>query len=205
MDSYQNSIPGQVLHNIHDGDIVVDDNVVNNHNNNKKWRLFRSVFPVSILFIAAMVFMGSPVDHVAFRTASNEEVSLLQGSGSFVASKAQADAQPPVVPNYADQPQPDYNGEGRYDWQKCKTSNDPDCWKNEGERVGGYWHNFGLRMKTFWMNFRTAIKDFFTGSKGASNTDASPAVEEETSVKKSKKKHKTNTTTEVDEATPVAP
>lgn len=34
------------------------------------------------------------------------------------------------------------SNEGRYDWQKCKNSSDPDCWSEEATRVSDYWKHF---------------------------------------------------------------
>ncbi|CAB9502476.1 expressed unknown protein [Seminavis robusta] len=64
---------------------------------------------------------------------------------------------------------PDWNDEkGRYNWQKCLESDDPDCWEDEGDRVHNFWQDFGLRMKTYWQNFRASIRNFFHGGdKGA--------------------------------------
>ena len=73
------------------------------------------------------------------------------------------------------------NPEGQYDWKKCKESNDPDCWKKEGERVGGFWHNFGLKWKAFWGSLF---------GKKTKSTDQAPveAPTEETTTKKHKSK-----------------
>jgi hypothetical protein len=69
-----------------------------------------------------------------------------------------------------DVPKPDYNGEGRYDWQKCKESKDPDCWKEEGKRVGSYWESFRDRIKGFFQRL--------FGKKTVEETEA-PAPEPE--------------------------
>lgn len=64
-----------------------------------------------------------------------------------------SDSQMTLVQSSDNEKMPNYNSkEGQYDWQKCKESNDPDCWKNEGKRVGGFWKNFRQRMKSFWKN-----------------------------------------------------
>jgi len=139
-----------------------------------------------------MAFMGSPIGKNG--TIRGQEVAMLQQTSSL---RMSADAKPPV--DTSGEPQPDYNGEGRYDWQKCKESNDPDCWKNEGERVDSYWHNFGLRMKTFWMNFRKTIHDFFAGGKKSSQDTGETEVE---TTKKAKKKHHKKTSTVADTEPP---
>lgn len=171
--SYQNSIPGQLSATVSAETEPTTWGVIDDHENlrSKSGRMGRFVLTMAVALLLFVAYMGLlPENGAALRgSSSNSEAALLP----------LADAAP------ADMPQPDYNGEGRYDWQKCKASNDPDCWKNEGERVGGYWHNFGLRMQTFWSNFRKSIHDFFAGTSATTNE----AVEEET-VETEKKHHK---------------
>jgi hypothetical protein len=153
-------------------------------------RVLRSVLTLSVAMALFVVFMGSssPSAHGGLR-AGNEVAMLAQQqrTSSLLTAAAQADVNPA-----ANQPQPDYNGEGRYDWQKCKASNDPDCWKNEGERVGSYWENFGQRMKTFWMNFRQTMHDFFVGKKATDDTAEATATTTTAEKKTSKKKKSKN-------------
>lgn len=79
---------------------------------------------------------------------------------------------------------PDYNNpEGQYDWKKCKESNDPDCWKKEGERVGGFWKNFGHRMKSWWKNLFGGNKEDATEEKTA---EEAPKEKKKTSKKEPK-------------------
>ena len=148
--SYQNSAPGQLHDNGVESGAATENQTF--HAATSRQRFFRSVVLVATVFLLAMAFMGSPINESGAIRGSSQQVSLLQS--------AEASAHPPKT---KDMPKPDYDGEGRYDWQKCKASNDPDCWKNEGDRVGSYWSNFRLRMKTFWMNFRGSMHNFFAG------------------------------------------
>jgi len=50
---------------------------------------------------------------------------------------------------------------GEYDWKKCQGSSDPDCWKKEGERVGGFWSNFGSKMRSYWSDFGQRTRDYW--------------------------------------------
>ena len=52
--------------------------------------------------------------------------------------------------------------EAPYNWQKCKDSNDTDCWKQEGERVHTVWKNFGQKMKTYWTNFGQRMRTYWS-------------------------------------------
>jgi len=91
------------------------------------------------------------------------------------------------------------NPEGQYDWKKCKESNDPDCWKKEGERVGGFWKDFRMKMKGWWANL-FGKKDETTATEAPvkeTPTEAPKAVEETpTEVPKAAKKHKEPKATE---------
>jgi len=74
---------------------------------------------------------------------------------------------------------------GEYDWKKCKESSDPDCWKKEGERVGGFWSNFGSKMKSYWANLfghkeKVAEADTSTKPLDDSAATAAPALPTET-------------------------
>mmetsp|Transcript_25078 Transcript_25078/g.57617 ORF Transcript_25078/g.57617 Transcript_25078/m.57617 type:complete len:159 (-) Transcript_25078:118-594(-) len=105
-----------------------------------------------------------------------------------------AGSQPPSFDASNNAPQPDYNGEGHYDWQKCQQSNDPDCWKQEGERVHSYWKDFGHRMKTFWKSFGHAIRDFFAGKEKAAEEDDTTTTTTTATTKKKHYKKKKNST-----------
>ena len=184
--SYQNSLPGQLYHD--EGMRVIHQGTNASATGNR--RIFRSVATVGVAFLLFVAFLGRVPDNgntVRAGGFERNEAALLQQqqpASSTLALAEVASGKAPV--DTSDMPQPDYNGEGRYDWQKCKDSNDPDCWKNEGERVGGYWHNFGQRTKTFWMNFRKRIHNFF----GGKNKDEATDEEEVDAVTTKKKKHK---------------
>ncbi|KAG7360150.1 hypothetical protein IV203_035249 [Nitzschia inconspicua] len=171
--SYQNSVPGELTASVsavtEPGTTTAWTPIEGHENGRMGGRTSRFLLAMGVTLFLFVVYTGLLPHNVSSLRGS--EVSLLQ-------QPPLADAAP------ADMPEPDYNGEGRYDWQKCKASNDPDCWKNEGDRVGGYWHNFGLRMMSFWENFRKTIHDFFAG--GGDTTHE--AVKEET-VKTEKKHH----------------
>ena len=110
-------------------------------------------------------------------TAVDQDMSVeeLWGSHHSTSSSSSGsdDDEPPLAPK--DVPEPDWKGEGRYDWQKCKDSSDSDCWKQEGERVHSYWKDFGTKMKNAWKSFREHVHDLFAGKK----QDEEPAVVEE--------------------------
>lgn len=72
-----------------------------------------------------------------------------EGAGSLRAAGMVAKADGPAKPEY-DYKKDLSSKEGEYDWQKCKESTDPDCWKNEGKRVGSFWKSFGEKMHSFW-------------------------------------------------------
>jgi len=79
---------------------------------------------------------------------------------------------------------PDWNDEkGRYDWQKCKDSKDPNCWKEEGERVHGFWSDFNNRMKNWWHGLfggggDAAAKEKDDSGKDDSSTETETVVDE---------------------------
>jgi hypothetical protein len=171
MASYQNSIPGQLSGE--GTDLITIDEYVGTKRSSSG-RIVRAVMTLGAVLLVFAAVMGSyPIKSNALRGGELNEVALLQQSASSTMMSSD-------VVNPADMPQPDYNGEGKYDWEKCMSSKDPDCWKQEGERVGSFWQNFGLRMKTFWLNFRQSIHDFFTGKK-------EEVVQEKTT--ETKKKH----------------
>ena len=183
--SYQNSAPAE----------LVTLEPIEDYDSKRKGRRFVLILGVAMaLFVALVGSSSSSSDHGSLRAGN--EVAMLQqqhSSSASLADAARADVNPA-----ADQPQPDYNGEGRYDWQKCKASNDPDCWKNEGERVGSYWENFGQRMKAFWTSFRQSIHDFFVGKEAAADDggeETATTSEKKTSKKKHKSKEKEDSAT----------
>jgi hypothetical protein len=167
--SYQNSVPGEISSNRASAELANWESI---HHRSK--RIGRVMLTVGVALLLFVVYVGSFRGITATTLRGGDQVAMLQMS---VVGTDNSD--------YKNMPEPDYNGEGRYDWQKCQASNDPDCWKKEGERVGGYWHNFGLRMKTFWQNFRQSIHDFFAGT----SAPATKQVEEET-TETEKKHHK---------------
>lgn len=207
--SYQNSFPGQMTTTVLTGratnpkceepSIMEDYDDENRRSTNKKngGRSFVKlvVGAVALFFFVNAYSVGGGSKNAMLRGGSSE-ISLLQ--------LPLADAASPSDMQQQQQPEADYNGEGRYDWQKCKASNDPDCWKNEGERVGGYWHNFGLRMQTFWKNFGSSIHNFFAGSGNSSSSKSSgdgsgrgsgiDGVVEEETIETEKKHHHHKTT-----------
>lgn len=83
--------------------------------------------------------------------------------------------------------------QGQYDWKKCKESGDPNCWKEEGERVGNWWHNFGQRMKSHWANL------FGKKDNVAEETTTENAAVETTEEPKAKKHKKAAETSTVEE------
>jgi len=97
--------------------------------------------------------------------------------------------------------------EGEYDWQKCKDSDDPDCWKKEGERVGGYWENFGKKMRSFWSGFGQRMHDMWSHktteeeSTGGSNTTTVAEPEEVPAAAEKAQNTTAAVTTTTDEAT----
>lgn len=140
--------------------------------NKRHHRVLTSILGLVVAFAVIAVVMGSPPSaNNALR--GDIQMEVFQAVQADAGSGGSYDITDPA----ADQPQPDYNGEGRYNWQKCKDSDDPNCWKNEGERVGGYWKNFGQRMKTYWMGFRQKMHDLFAGKDvDANDSDATTAT-----------------------------
>jgi hypothetical protein len=228
--SYQNSIPGQlngttVCSAITTTAAAASEDLVsvavigNGHNDGRFLPIQRTVvrsltpltaFTVLIMVAATLMISsygeGSPESAVNYLRSSQlqqQAVVMLQPAS---ATSTTTEADPPVLSNYgkehSNMPRPDFNGEGRYDWQKCKASNDPDCWKNEGERVGSYWHNFGLSVKTFWINLRQRIHDFFVKNNAITDDEESP--QEGTSTTK-KTKHSNKKTTIAPETGTVTP
>jgi hypothetical protein len=63
---------------------------------------------------------------------------------------------------------PAISDQGTYDWQKCKESKDPDCWKNEGKRVDSYWTSFGKTMHDYWKGFGKAMANYWSKLRGGS-------------------------------------
>jgi hypothetical protein len=55
------------------------------------------------------------------------------------------------------------------DWEKCKASKDPSCWKTEGK-------SFGKRMKSYWKNLWSPKKK--AGSDDATKTADAPGTDE---------------------------
>lgn len=157
----------------------------NSNSYNKRSRILRSILGLAVAFALFVVVLGSSPP-----AAANS--ALRGGSQMDMLGAAQADADSgggyDITNPAANAPKPDYNGEGRYDWQKCKASNDPNCWKNEGERVGGYWENFGQRMKSYWMGFRHWLHDLFVGKEVAADDDSATTTTTTTTKKKASKK-----------------
>ena len=158
-----------------------------NSSDNKRYRVLTSILWLVVVFSIIAVVKELPVPS-SNALRGGIQMEMLQ------AAQADASSEGSITDPAADQPQPDYNGEGRYNWQKCKDSNDPNCWKNEGERVGGYWKNFGQRMKMYWMGFRQKMHDLFAGKDvhaddadadaHATTTTATVATEQVETVKK---------------------
>jgi hypothetical protein len=175
MTSYQNSVPGS------QSDSKQASPEIGKHQQGRSGIQFGAAVGLALLLFVALLNASSTSGYSgAMRGSQLQEATLLQQPAAV--------GKPPI--DTSDEPNPDYNGEGRYDWQKCKQSNDPDCWKNEGTRVGSYWQDFGLRMKTFWTNFRQRMHEMFTGkdeSTAAEETTTKPP--EETITNPPKKKH----------------
>ena len=138
MNSYQHSYP-------HVDTTWADDDESPPPRRRPSWKLKLAVVMVlGVLFVAALAAFD--------RSDSIPEQPLL-----MKATKTKEPEQPSTQPMEPERPQS--TSEGDYDWKKCKESSDPNCWKNEGERVGGYWQNFGQKMKawgqamhSFWAN-----------------------------------------------------
>jgi hypothetical protein len=129
MTSYQHSHPGNLqidLASADENDPLYASSTTGSRRLSKSMRLV-AILVLGLAAILVLAGMNNP--------EADSQMTLLQSSDKDTSGM------------------PDYNSkEGQYDWQKCKESNDPDCWKNEGKRVGGFWKNFGQRMKSFWQN-----------------------------------------------------
>lgn len=147
--SYQHSVPGQ-----HDLDLAsADENdpLFANQVTNQRHYIAKNKRLVGVLILGVVMVLA------LVNSGSNtpSSTSLLQSDSM-----------------------PDYNDkQGQYDWQKCKESNDPDCWKNEGKRVGNWWSNFGQRMKAWW-----------SGLFGKKESGEEPTAAPKEKAKKSKPK-----------------
>ena len=156
MDSYQHSYPTEGV------PLVVINlkimkmcclNVLVVRRSRKKLAI--AVMLLGVLVVSALAAMTAPAE---------PETAALLGSPLAVEGKSHTSgktAKPEGPPNPEDAPQPDLD-KGRYDWQKCKESDDPDCWKKEGDRVDSYWHDFRQKMKTFWSNFGRRMRSFWS-------------------------------------------
>jgi hypothetical protein len=188
--SYQNSVPGQISSERTAVQLAEPTSweTIQDQGDHSK-RIGRLMLTVGVALLLFVVWVGSFHGTAATTLRGGDEVAVLQ----------RYDASLDNIDN-KNMPQPDYNGEGRYDWQKCQDSSDPECWKKEGERVGGYWHNFGLRMKTFWQNFRQSIHDFFAGPSAPANEQV-----EELTAETEKKHHKSDNNENVKDNATVTP
>jgi hypothetical protein len=183
MASYQNSIPGSQS----DNKQAAPESGKNQHGRSIV-RLGAAV-GLALLFVVALLNGSSASGYSgSMRGSQLQEAALLQQPAKVVSADAG---------DTSDKPKPDYNGEGRYDWQKCEQSDDQDCWKNEGTRVGSYWQNFGLRMKTFWTNFGQRMHGLFAGKDKSTTTEDSTTTEEATMPPKKKHKKKSSNTTAI--------
>jgi len=166
--SYQNAeLSPSAGHYLND-DVSVDVDGMNRRRN----RTLRSLASVGVLFLMAIA-------SVSFATTSSSynQTAMLRGSsGAEVSLSYSSKNDKAPWEGGENAPQADWSGEGRYDWQKCQKSNDPDCWANEGKRVGSYWQNFGLRMKAFWKSFGENIKNFFTFGGGSAEESSDSAT-----------------------------
>jgi hypothetical protein len=61
--------------------------------------------------------------------------------------------------------------EGRYDWQKFQEIKDPNCWKEEGDRVSSFWFIFCAKVKEHWI----AFSEFGSQSSNSSKTVEPPS------------------------------
>ena len=155
------------------GDLATDTSIdINNKNNkssNNNNRIVRSMMVVGVVFLMAIANEALSTSNNDANTAQGMMLRPKRVPLASFSSKNDDDYHDYGTDDqypYDNATKPDYNGEGKYDWQKCQDSSDPDCWKNEGERVGSYWDNFGQRTGAYWTSFGDAIKNFFTfGSK----------------------------------------
>lgn len=93
-----------------------------NSSDNKRHRVLTSILWLVVAFSIIAVVKELPVPS-SNALRGGIQMEMLQ------AAQADASSEGSIIDPAADQPQPDYNGEGRYNWQKCKDSNDPNCWK----------------------------------------------------------------------------
>ena len=126
-----------------------------------------SLLLVGLLFLVGYLAVTAGYDQnsSSLRGAPLEEDDIMiewLGSSHSKNSTTHHHSDTEDEPSPPDAPTPDWNGEGRYDWQKCQSSDDPDCWKNEGKRVHSYWKDFGQKMKTAWSNFQNRMRSFFS-------------------------------------------
>lgn len=77
-----------------------------------------------------------------------------------VPATPQPEKSPKVAPPAIDETQ------GTYDWQKCKESKDPNCWKTEGKRVDSYWTGFGKAMHNYWKGFGKGVAHYWSKLRG---------------------------------------
>jgi hypothetical protein len=170
MSSYQHSFPGQHL-NVDLASADENDPLYSSESRRPATWKNKRVVAITILGVLLMAF-------VALVSPSHQATALME-----------SDASGP----------PDYNSkEGQYDWQKCKESNDPDCWKKEGERVGHWWEGFGQKMKSWWSNL------FGGGGKGKSEKTTTSTTEEPAAVEEKTTKPKKKKTEEVPAPEPAA-
>mmetsp|Transcript_21311 Transcript_21311/g.43776 ORF Transcript_21311/g.43776 Transcript_21311/m.43776 type:complete len:165 (-) Transcript_21311:2166-2660(-) len=161
MNSYRHSYPTEgvplVIINYEDNEDVLPERA------RRSWgwkKLGIAVMLLGVLVVSALAAMSAP---------SEPEAAALLGSPLPLEGKSHKSSATTIPgdeggpPNPEDAPKPDLDkGAGGYDWQKCKDSDDPDCWKNEGERVHSYWHDFGQKMKSFWSNFGERMRSFWS-------------------------------------------
>mmetsp|Transcript_21309 Transcript_21309/g.43767 ORF Transcript_21309/g.43767 Transcript_21309/m.43767 type:complete len:162 (-) Transcript_21309:541-1026(-) len=160
MNSYRHSYPTEgvplVIINYEDNEDVLPERA------RRSWgwkKLGIAVMLLGVLVVSALAAMSAP---------SEPEAAALLGSPLAVEGKSHGSGAATIPgdeggsPNPEDAPQPPQPDldKGRYDWQKCMDSDDPDCWENEGERVHSYWHDFRKKVKAFWKTFgRRSSKD----------------------------------------------
>ena len=164
--SYQHSYPG-LLNITTAGDISDANLFYETWEQGRRNRRYNSLLLVGAMMVLSYLALTSGgASSSTTSTNMRGSPTAMELLSSFHTSSSPEDA-----------PTPDYSGEGRYDWQKCKDSKDPDCWKDEGVRVHSYWRDF-------WQGFREKMHNLFSGKKQedepeeVTEEDAEPAEPE---------------------------